>query len=374
MQKKARVRPRHIDRSAERWPWFLSSQSVRPNPSAALLLLSLQVGCGAGLDLTLVDSAYRRPSNVAVFFTVDTSSGEPVPGLEAADFQIFEDGRLVSVDESKQTIINQEVAAEHYTLLLVDMSGSVTESDQVPMIEQAASGFTSSLERHQKVAVYAFDGSEDIHPITRFRRSGSGVGRISGFRARDPSTNLHGAVVKGAEVLDEALEQADAPLRFGTLVIFTDGTDHASRVSQADMMDRIDESGFDIFAIGVGNEIDENTLAEVGRNGYVMVQDSSALNQAFSAVSQSIIGYTQRFYLLSYCSPARAGVHEVTIEALYGDGRGSLTYEFDAEGFGPRCNPETPPPFRTGRRVRRRLRTPRRGTRIEVRAEASSGF
>ena len=121
-------------------------------------------------------------------------------------------------DESKQTIVNQEVAAEHYTLLLVDMSGSVTESDQVPLIAEAAAGFTSSLGNHQRVAVYAFDGSEDIHAITGFRRSAGAMRRISGFRARDPSTNLHGAIVRGTEVLNRALDAGNTPLRFGTLV------------------------------------------------------------------------------------------------------------------------------------------------------------
>ena len=94
--------------------------------------------CGSSLRLELVEAAHQQPSNVAVFFTVDERSGDPVPGLQATDFRIYEDGRLVSVDESRQTIINPEVAAEHYTLLLIDMSGSVTESDQVPLIEQAA--------------------------------------------------------------------------------------------------------------------------------------------------------------------------------------------------------------------------------------------
>src|SRR5689334_13525716 len=94
---------------------------------AAVLL----TGCGGGLQVNLIQAAHHAPSNVAVFFTVDASSGEPVPGLTASDFRIYEDGSLVSVDESRQTIVNPEVAAEHYTLLLVDMSGSVTESDQV---------------------------------------------------------------------------------------------------------------------------------------------------------------------------------------------------------------------------------------------------
>ncbi len=341
-----------------------------PMTAQLSLLATLVIACGPSLDLNLVDSAYRRPSNVAVFFTVDTEAGEPVSGLEAEDFRIYEDDSLVSVDESKQTIVNQEVAAEHYTLLLVDMSGSVTESDQVPQIQAAAREFTTRLEQHQKVAVYAFDGSEKLHPIARFRSGGAPTGQIGSFRAKDPSTNLNGAIVSGIEVLNEALAKGDTPLRFGTLVVFTDGTDRAARVSAREMRGAINDAGFDVFAIGVGNEIDEDTLADIGRNGYVKVADSGALAQAFQVISESIIGYTQRFYLLSYCSPARAGSHEVTIEAIHGERTGEVSYRFDATGFGPRCDPNKPPPFKVGKRIRRPLRE--RGTRIELNASAGA--
>ncbi len=88
---------------------------------AAIALFTIS-GCGGGLQVTLIEAAHRRPSNVAMFFTVDTSAGQPVGGLASTSFRVYEDGELVSIDESKQTIVNQEVAAEHYTLVLVDMA------------------------------------------------------------------------------------------------------------------------------------------------------------------------------------------------------------------------------------------------------------
>ncbi|MGE0786023.1 MAG: VWA domain-containing protein [Sandaracinaceae bacterium] len=349
--------------------------TIRVTSIAAVLTILLG-GCG-GLRLNMVDSAYQRPSNVAVYFTVDTATGDPVAGLTADDFRIYEDGSLVSIAESQQTIVNPEVAAEHYTLLLIDMSGSVSESDQVPLIEEAAQEFTTRLEDHQKVGVYVFDGSEDIHVITPFTRSegaaSAGAGRVSSYHARDPSTNLHGAVVAAIGELDTALERSRVPLRFGTIVVFTDGTDRAARVSARDMRDAIDQSPYDFFAIGVGDEISEGVLGDVGREGYVMVADRGAIRAAFAQVSQRIVRMTQRYYLLSYCSPARAGTHVVSVEALSEGSSGRLSYEFDAAGFGPDCNPNRPPPFSTSspQSLRARDRASR-GQRIEVRATAPS--
>jgi len=193
--------------------------------------------------MAMVDSAYQRPSNVAVFFTVDGPNGEPIPGLEADDFRIYEDGRIVSIAESRQTIVNPEVAAEHYTLVLVDMSGSVSESDQVPLIEAAAQELVAQLQDHQRVAIYAFDGSEEIYRITPFTGSAgavsAGAGRLSGFRPRDPSTNLHGAVVAAIEELDRELERSQVPLRFGTVVVFTDGTSYKVKRIRRDPRARV---------------------------------------------------------------------------------------------------------------------------------------
>jgi hypothetical protein len=317
----------------------------------------LAVGCGSGLKLTKVDAAYRKPSNVAVFFAVQNGKDEPVADLTATDFKIYEDGKVVSIDESRQTIVNPEVAAVHQTLLLVDMSASVTESDQVAQIVQAAQEFSTQIESYQKVAVYAFDGSKDIHEITPFSDSGerasAGLNKLAEFHTKDPSTNLHGAVVQGLEKLDEGLARATVPLRFGTLVVFTDGTDRASRVPGQEMMDAIDASDNEVFAIGVGNEIDDATLARIGRSGYIRVGDSAALRGAFSQIGDRIVSYTRRYYLLSYCSPARAGKHSVTVEAHAEDTSGQLSYEFDAKGFEPGCDASAPPPFDTSGRTAR---------------------
>ncbi len=334
------------------------------------------VGCGGGLQLNLIDAAHRKPSNVAVYFTVDRSNGDPVADLISTDFRIYEDGSLVSVDESRQTIVNPEVAAEHYTLLLVDMSGSVTASDQVPAIVEAAQQFVSRVEGVQKTAVYAFDGSSSIYKITSFTPSenatSQGISALGTFQTRDPSTNLYGAVVQAIKEMDEALKSSRTPLHFGTIVVFTDGTDRAARVKMEDMRKAIDEADYSLYAIGVGNEIDDGTLGEIGRDGYLRVEQSGAISKAFDHIGARIVSYTRRFYLLSYCSPARAGTHEVTIEAEHDGSSGRLSYQFDAKGFGPDCDPSRPPPFDTTGRTRRSRQRASEGSgrRTGVRLEA----
>src|SRR5262245_26562965 len=107
-----------------------------------LSLLAILVACGGcGLNLKMVDASVKKPSNVAVYFNVTDHKSVGVPNLTAEQFHIYEDGKLVSPFESKQTILNPEVAAVQYTLLLMDMSGSVTQSGQSGALTDAASGF-----------------------------------------------------------------------------------------------------------------------------------------------------------------------------------------------------------------------------------------
>jgi hypothetical protein len=319
-------------------------------PLAAGLL-----GCG-GLQLTPIKMTQQRPSNVALYFKVQTSSGDPVGGLTADQFRIYEDGQLVSQFESKQTILNPEVAAAHYTLLLVDMSGSVSGSGSGDIIVQAVGAFTEHLDKQQKVGIYAFDGSPELYPIVPFTdqtvNAKAGVQQLAMFKPRDPSTNLNGALVKGLDELDNALGKATQPMKFGTLVVFTDGTDRANRVPPETARQHVREKPFDVFAIGLGAEIKESQIKEIGKSGTALAADKSAIVKAFGDVGAKVASRTKSYYLLSYCSPSRAGKHEVEIEATFRDPQkkdseevGNLKSDFDATSFAPGCDPKTPPTF-----------------------------
>lgn len=317
-------------------------------------LLILNAGC-AELTLSTVKTAQQRPSNVAIYFKVQDESGDPVGGLTADHFRIYEDSQLVSKYESKQTILNPEVAAAHYTLLLVDMSGSVSESGAVETLVQAVGTFTDRVAQQQKVGMYAFDGEADLHPLAAFTDqpggAKAGVSELATFKPKDPSTNLNGAILSALDQLQTALGRAPQPLKFGTLVVFTDGTDRANRVPTAVMEKRIRDTPFDVFAIGLGAEIKPSELAAIGKNGTAMAADKTAIVKAFDEVGAKVEGRTRSFYLLSYCSPSRAGKHQVRIEAAEKDLKGnsirtgSVASDFDAAGFGPGCDPNTAPAF-----------------------------
>jgi hypothetical protein len=324
--------------------------------SVCALLLASAGGCAARVNMTLINSEQRKPNNVWVFFTAQKGE-DPVAELGAGQFKIYEDEGLVSLYESKQVIQNPDVAAVMYTLLLLDVSGSITGSGQIDPLVDAAELFSERVGKTQKVAVYAFDGAEQIHPIVPFTQAEQAVtGGLEGLRKykpRDPSTNLHGAVVQGLQRLKTDLDRDQRPLKFGTLVVFSDGADRAARVSREAMLEAIQAPSyehFELFAIGIGDqaELEQAKLSEIGRNGTEQGADRAKVKEAFDRIAGKIEAHSKRFYLLSYCTPARDGSHVVRIELDDEKiGKGSLEYSFEASGFGPPpdCNPERSPTF-----------------------------
>jgi hypothetical protein len=294
-----------------------------------------------------------------VFFTVQKGAKEPIGGLQADDFKIYEDDKLVSPYESKQTIQNPEVAAVMYTLLLLDVSGSITESGQIEPLVDSAKLFIERVGKTQKVAVYAFDGEEKIHPVVPFTQTEGalegGLEGLKNYKPRDPSTNLNGAVVQGLSTLEKGLAREKKPLKFGTLVVFSDGADRAARVTRDELQKELQKDNYkhyEMFAIGIGDpaELQQARLSDIGRDGTEQGSDRAKVKQSFETVAARIEAHTKRFYLLSYCTPARRGEHAVriSVDSERVKGKGSLEYTFSADGFGPppSCDPARSPTFR----------------------------
>lgn len=321
------------------------------------LVVSSSVGCGSRVSMRRINSAQRKPGNVWVFFTVKKGKA-PVPGLTAEDFGIYEDDSRVSSFESQQIIQNPQVASVMYTALLLDVSGSITESGQIDALVDAAELFIERVGKTQKVAVYAFDGAKKLHAVVPFTaaegRLQGGLNALRRYKPRDLSTNLHGAVVQGLRRLDKGLSRDKRPLKFGTLVVFSDGSDRAARVSRREMLNALSEPrhrDYEIFAIGIGEEaeLEQARLQDIGRNGTELAFERGKIKIVFDRIATQIESHSKRFYLLSYCTPARKGPHTVRIVLNKPERqlRGELSYSFSADGFGPppRCRPERKPTF-----------------------------
>jgi hypothetical protein len=336
--------------------WAFAAHAARPRgwlghscarlvPVIALWLVCgiSTTGCASSLRLSLLAAASRPPSDVALYVDVADAHGRPVVGLQASDFRFYEDGVAASGE-----LADPALAAQHYTLLLIELSSSVLMSDQVGAIRTAAQAWRARVGAHQRVAVYAFDGAKALHEIVSFQAGSPDDRRmldaLRSLEVRDPSTNLNGAVLAGLTELGRGLRAAEAPLRFGTLVVLTEGSDRANRISQRQMLDAVEAAPYRVFTLGIGRELNDSVLSRIGKTGYIRVEDTGAARAAFSELADLILRASQRQYLIRYCASARTGRHKLEVEVDSPEGRGELHYTIDAEGFTGPCDPASPPP------------------------------
>ena len=318
----------------------------------SVLLLGGCSGLGFGsLQVESVAIAAQKPSNIAVYLWA-ANRGEPLTELNASNFRIYEDDQLVDSQHAGLTLLERHFAAEHHTVLLVDMSGD--DAQVHAAIARGVAGFVQRVRTSQGVTIYAFDGSEQLQLIEEFERQADAsepksIPALQKWEPRDTSRDLNTAVLKGLMQLDARLMRVQKAIRIGTLVVFSRGPDLAGRVTDEQLRNALDQTHRQLYALGVGDSTADG-LDAIGRSGTTRAQSYATLAAEFENTAAVVDAALRRHYLLSYCSPSRAGLRRLRVEVVISteDGsekRGGVEFQFDASGFGPGCDPNTVPRF-----------------------------
>lgn len=335
----------------------------------ALALLWLVEGCAvfSGVRVESRAQVAAKPSNLAFYVEVHEDE-KPVQNLSAANFRVVEDGEPLSPDESRLTLLAPEAVAASETLLLVDTSGTLSDGDRKALL-RAVSAFLERVQSVTRTAVFAYAGSPRIELIGSYPRTSEpripGLAGLDRYRARDRSRDLRGSVVAGIAELDRRLRTSGRPLRRGTLVIAARGRDLSERTSTEELERALSATPHRVFVIAVGAREDASTLEDIGKSGFYETDEMSGAASAFERAALDVSSGLAGAYLVSYCSPARAGKHEASLEVEWAraDGSrasGSVTHEFDATGFSAGCNPKEVPRFPSpGKDARRAGRRPK---------------
>ncbi len=305
------------------------------------------------LRLTLIENAAQPPANVSILFKVDTRDDRPVANLTSSDFDIFENRQLVSPFEADLTILPKTGQFQYSIILLLDLSGSILASESLDPLKEAARRFVEALvassddSRYGEIelGIWWFDGRAEIDSLIAFDVNQDAlldaVDEINEGLTMDTSTNLYGAVVQGLEVAGQRVAELrrDDVVAAGSVVIFTDGTDQANRVSESDALRAVGRTGQDlsVYTIGLGGEIDDETLQAIGADGFASAANLEELVPKFQEIAGLVRDEAGSYYLLEYCSPKRDGDNELGIRVSDGSDAGVLTTRFSASGFRSGC-------------------------------------
>jgi hypothetical protein len=312
----------------------------------ALVLAATSVGCGSSggtLKVTKIAAAADPPANVAVYVDVKDKAGRPIPGLAEKNFRVYEDGKLVTTSKAKRVLLEPKEFDKRYVLLLLDMSGPIVDSEDLPDLMGAVGGFIDHVGATHEIAVGVFDGNDEVVPFLGYAGTADTkkvTTAVQKFRPRSRNANLNGAVYQGLHSLRDRLKEADAPQKSAILVVFTDRGELAHSVSPETLKQGLKETPAQIYVIGVGEQIHRQELTTLGRSGTYLSNNPKNYKDGFAEIAKKLTSDADGRYVFSYCSPKRKGDHRVEVEAVTPHDRGRLMFKFNADGFGAGCSPK----------------------------------
>lgn len=240
-----------------------------------------------------------RLVNVAV--NVVNAQGAPVPGLQASDFEVSEDGR-----PQKIAVFERESATPLDIVLAFDASESVFGDEHLE--RDAVKTFVKSLVRPQdRVDLMSF--ADNVTEVVSFtndpRRIEDGLGRIE----RGDATALYDAIYLASQRLGE---EPDANGARRVVVLITDGentTRHGSYDAALEQAERAGAMIYSLIIVPIEADAGRNTggehaLIQMARDTggkYYYVEDKHDLAPAFQHVSDDL--RTQ--YTIGYYAPQR---------------------------------------------------------------------
>nr|WP_299382143.1 VWA domain-containing protein [Allomuricauda sp.] len=309
------------------------------------------------LLLSIQDQFTTPPSKISILFRVSDVAGNPISGLTASQFTIYEQGRnddcfnTISSSESLARISPNSQVFNNNTLLILDLSNSVLENS-LDELKSASTSFINNVmpspeTESFKMAIYWFDGEDELHLLNDLTSSSSElVSAIEGITSdisSDPSTDLYGAVIKSTEKAEELIRANNQNNIIGaaSVVLFTDGTDQASRYTEETALKAVTDADRNIsfLTIGLGAEIDSEVLEGIGRTASVFAGNKEELETTFNQISQRVSEQANSFYLFEYCTPKRdgSGENNLVIQLTHSGLQGAVQTQFNATGFTGGC-------------------------------------
>lgn len=303
------------------------------------------------IELRFLEDNCRQLVNdapaVSLFFAVDFCSGDAVLpekldelGLE---FKVLEDDNDIEDNpESSAAVIDKDV--ESFVTLVVDVSDSITESEDLPALIDALQAFVAKLEPGQNearvsVEIIVFGREVGLYePLTSdFAALNTALENLADQGVvTTMGTSLYDAVEAGinsatrARALRSGVTN-DGVLSTGTVVVVTDGKESSGGKTLNKSL--INGTLNQVISVGISEDIDGEDLDDIGRDGSFLAPTPDDWAEAFDEIAVRVDQYPDRAYLLAYCSSTSQGSPTVTISLDGIEPEEEATCKFDADLF-----------------------------------------
>lgn len=240
------------------------------------------------------------PSYINTLFQLTDTLGNHVTGFnELTDYEIRENSFIISEFESIPSIgYDEDLSISFKTALLID--NSISLGANIIDVKDAAVDFIEGKLEDHEIAVYTFSESIDLiqdytSEVNELRTA------IESINFGGSSTNLYGAVKTGLDSFDNVYTLDD--ITHGFSVVFTDGEDTQDTTPIDSVLSARGDK--QVYAIGIGQSIDEASLNEIQNSGLFIPNTFEELSETFLSIQMDIEDISKSFYWFSYISPKR---------------------------------------------------------------------
>ena len=231
---------------------------------------------------------------VELYASVLDRQGRPVPGLEAKDFAVSEDG-------VRQEIARFERVSDLpiHAAVVLDVSASMESS--LTQATDAALGFLQSAVRPKdRAALITFN--DRPHLSVKFTKDVDALaGGLAGLKA-ERGTALYDTIIFSLFYFNGVKGQR-------AILLLSDGKDEGSRFGYEEALDSARRAGVAIYPIGLGEELEKRKLEklaeETGGRAFFL-KDVSELAGIYAAIQEEL----RSKYLVAYQSTNTAGGDE----------------------------------------------------------------
>ncbi len=303
------------------------------------------------------NGGYKDSGHYSIIYQAKSKRYDmPIEGLNNdAFYTLYENGKRE--EETLYHVAADPKNVSNKILLLLDFSGSIVNdcdksdastnpSNLCYQIVNASQKFIDKvLSKNQSMSIYYFNSqkiilplSNNAQPINDATLLKSSLSKLYDANWRDEhlkgysGTNLYGAVSDAIEVVRRWFpelygkeDKVDIANRkrydFATLVIFTDGHDNAHTTSLESILNKIEKfsKNYYYFTIGLGSDVDNSALKQIGKDGYFRANEIEELDGKFENLGERISSFANSFYRLDFCPVSK---NSLVLKVKLNDDRG----------------------------------------------------
>ena len=209
-------------------------------PDASAIALALAIGAVA-LGGAATQERFRAGVDVVSLSVTVTEGSQYVTDLEAADFEVYEDG--VRQDVSFFSKVQQPIALA----VLLDTSASM--ESKLETAQEAAVGFVRRMRQGDVTEVVDFDSQVNI--LQPFTSDVAALEQAIRQATVNGSTALYNAIYISLKNLQKMRTRSGGDLRREAVIVLSDGDDTSSLVAYEEVLNLAKRSETVIYAIGL---------------------------------------------------------------------------------------------------------------------------